>query len=134
MAETNTPAFSVYYDQSCPLCRQEIAFYRRRVGAHAIDWIDVSQPHNAPTEISCQQAMARFHVRTQAGELVDGGRAFVLLWQQLPAFQWLGRIFDTPITGWSVRLAYNLFLPLRPRLQTLFRGPDHAVDQNGNRK
>ena len=105
------------------MCRSEIAFYQRRSGADAIDWIDVSQPDNAPAEISCAQAMARFHVRTKSGALVDGGVAFVQLWKQLPAFRWLGIVFDTRPTRWIINTAYNLFLPLRPRLQTLFREP-----------
>lgn len=121
MTEHKTTKFSVYFDQSCPMCRREIAFYQRRSGADQINWIDVSQPKNAPAEISCQQAMARFHVRTKTGQLLDGGAAFVQLWKQLPGFRWLGLLFDTPAARWIINSAYNLFLPVRPRLQALFR-------------
>ena len=36
------PALTVFYDGSCPLCRREIDFYRRRRGAARIDWLDIS--------------------------------------------------------------------------------------------
>ena len=103
------------------MCRREISFYQRRRGADEIDWTDVSQPENAPTGVSCQQAMARYHVRTENGQLVDGGAAFVQLWKRLPGFKWLGLLFDTPPTRWIINTAYDLFLPFRPHLQALFR-------------
>ncbi|MEM9378009.1 MAG: DUF393 domain-containing protein [Pseudomonadota bacterium] len=112
--------FSVFYDESCPMCRKEIAFYRRRSGAEAIDWVDVSQPANVPDGLTCRQAMARFHVRTENGTLIDGGAAFAELWKRLPTLRWLGLISSTPLTRPVLNLAYNLFLPLRPQLQKLF--------------
>ncbi len=30
---------TVYYDGTCPLCRREIAFYRRCAGATSIVWV-----------------------------------------------------------------------------------------------
>ena len=120
--------FAVYFDASCPMCRSEIAFYQKRKGADAIDWVDVSQPENAPSEISCADAMARFHVRKTSGELVNGGVAFAHLWKQLPSFRWIGLLFDTSATRWMINGAYNLFLPLRPHVQALFR--TEAPSQN----
>ena len=37
------PALTIYYDGSCPLCRREIAFYRRLRATMRLDWVDVSQ-------------------------------------------------------------------------------------------
>ena len=110
------------------MCRSEIAFYQQRSGADAIDWIDVSQPDNAPAEISCEAAMARFHVRTETGELVNGGIAFAHLWKQLPSFRWLGLAFDTPVTRWILNVAYDLFLPVRPHLQKFFQDKSPTKD------
>jgi predicted DCC family thiol-disulfide oxidoreductase YuxK len=133
LTKPETGKFSVYFDQSCPMCRTEIAFYQRRSGAENIDWIDVSQPGNAPAEISCAEAMARFHIRTTRGELVNGGAAFAHLWKQLPAFRWLGLAFDTIATRWILNLAYDLFLPLRPHLQGLFRSRAKPLDARDGR-
>lgn len=120
MNQTNP--FTVYHDGSCPLCRAEIAYYRRQRGSEAIDWVDVSDPANLEghTGLSCRQAMARFHVRRRDGALIDGGRAFLLLWKQLPAFRWAGRLLDVPPFRWLVGGLYEVFLPLRPALQRLF--------------
>ncbi|MHA7900757.1 MAG: thiol-disulfide oxidoreductase DCC family protein [Henriciella sp.] len=114
-------AFTVYYDASCPMCRAEIGFYRKRRGAEAIDWVDVSNPRNAPIGLSCEQAMARFHVRNIDGQLINGGAAFAELWKQMPSFRWLGLAFSIPPLRWLLNVAYNLFLPIRPHLQGLFR-------------
>jgi len=109
--------FAVYFDGSCPMCLSEIAFYQKRRGADQIDWVDVSEPAHAPDDLSCDAAMARFHVRRRDGQLVDGGAAFAELWRQLPAFKWLGVALIYPPGRWIANLAYNLFLPIRPKLQ-----------------
>lgn len=123
MSADDQSKFTVYYDRSCPLCRREIAFYQRRSGADRIDWIDVSQSENAPADLSCRAAMARFHIRKTDGQLMDGGAAFAELWKHLPVFRPIGLVFSVPPLRWVINLAYNLFLPLRPYMQGLFRSP-----------
>jgi predicted DCC family thiol-disulfide oxidoreductase YuxK len=103
------------------MCRAEISFYRKKPGADAINWVDVSEPSNVPSDLTCEQAMSRFHVRTSEGDLIDGGMAFVALWSQLPSFNWLGKVFSLPGMRWVVDRAYDWFLPVRPHLQKVFR-------------
>ncbi|WP_189499639.1 thiol-disulfide oxidoreductase DCC family protein [Algimonas arctica] len=118
----STPGrFSVFYDNTCPMCRSEINFYRNKSGADAINWFNVSKPSNVPRDLTCEQAMARFHVRTIDGNIIDGGMAFVALWCQLPSFNWLGKIFSLPGIRWVVDRAYGWFLPVRSHLQKFFR-------------
>lgn len=114
---------TVYFDGACPLCRREIAFYRRRRGADAIAWIDVSGPTSKrPASDLCRDAaLKRFHVRTADGRLVSGGRAFAELWAVLPAFRFIGRVFRRPPMVWALEAAYRAFLPLRPAMQRLVR-------------
>ncbi len=116
-------ALCVYFDGSCPLCRREIAFYRRRRGAERIDWIDVGRPGaGAPAaDLSREDALRRFHVRDREGRLRSGGAAFAHLWSELPGFAPWGRLFRTRLLAPVIEAAYALFLPLRPRLQRLFR-------------
>lgn len=109
--------FTVYYDGSCPLCIKEISFYRRLKDADKIHWEDVSTGSLSLEDLSCDKAMARFHVRDKDGTLIDGGRAFIALWKELPAFRLLGTVCSIPIIRWSVDKAYNIFLPIRPHLQ-----------------
>lgn len=118
-----TKRFTVYFDGSCPLCIREIGYYQRRSGADQIDWVDVSEGTFCTVDLSCTAAMAKFHVRGADGTLYGGGEAFARLWRELPAFQWLGRLFVLPGFRHALNVGYKLFLPLRPSLQRLARGP-----------
>lgn len=113
------PILTIYYDGSCPLCRREIAFYRRLPAAAQLDWVDVSAG-NTPldADLSCEAAMRRFHVRDNSkGQLLSGGAAFARLWRALPGWRVLGWCFAWPPLSWALEAAYRAFLPLRPRLQ-----------------
>ncbi|MBX3507758.1 MAG: DUF393 domain-containing protein [Parvibaculum sp.] len=111
----------VYYDGSCPLCRREIDFYRRREGARAINWVDVSKADYAGGDGAPERetAMKRFHVKRADGALVSGGAAFAELWVALPALRPIGILFRYPPFSWAITIGYRLFLPLRPWLQKL---------------
>lgn len=115
------PALTIYFDGSCPLCRREIAFYRRLRGAGQLDWLDVSAGAPLGQGLSCEQAMRRFHVRDAQGRLFSGGAAFARLWCALPGWRLLGWAMSVPPLSWGLELAYRAFLPLRPRLQRVVR-------------
>jgi len=115
------PLLSVYFDGSCPLCRREIAFYRRLRGAELLEWLDVSAGAPLGQGLSCEQAMRRFHVRDAQGRLWSGGAAFARLWRALPGWRLLGWAMAWPPMSWALELVYRAFLPLRPRLQRLVR-------------
>lgn len=120
MSDTLTPpALTVYFDGSCPLCRREIAVYRRLPAAAALCWVDVSMGQPLGEDLSCQAAMRRFHVRDGQGRLFSGGAAFSRLWRALPGWRVLGWCFAWPPLSLLLELAYRAFLPLRPRLQRL---------------
>lgn len=108
---------TVYYDASCPLCRREIALYRRRADAR---FVDVSDPANVPAELAPDEAMARFHVR-EGDTLVSGAAAFAALWRATRGLRLLGRLAELPGVRPALDLAYTLFLKLRPRLQRWVR-------------
>lgn len=113
----SSPVLTVYHDGSCPLCRREIALYRRLPGADRLQWVDVSEAAPLGEGLSCQAAMARFHVRDSQGRLFSGAAAFSRLWRVFPAWRWLGWVSAWPPMSWLFELAYRLFLPLRPTLQ-----------------
>ena len=113
------PELTVYFDGSCPLCRREIAFYRRHPAADRLAWVDVSAPAALGEGLSCEAAMRRFHVREPEGRLLSGGAAFARLWRALPGWRALGWLFAWPPLSWALEAAYRAFLPLRPRLQRL---------------
>ena len=113
------PRLTVYFDGSCPLCRREIAMYRRLPAADALCWVDVSTAQALGEGLSCEAAMRRFHVRDAQGRLFSGGAAFARLWRCLPGWRLLGVCFSWPPLSAVLELAYRAFLPLRPGLQRL---------------
>lgn len=112
-------ACTVYYDGACPLCRSEIAFYRRRAGADSILWVDVADAaeEDLGPGLNAAQAMSRFHVRLPSGRLQSGAAGFAALWSALPGFHWLGRFATAAPVVWALEWAYQAFLRLRPWLQ-----------------
>ena len=116
-----TSELTIYFDGSCPLCRREIALYRRVPGADRLQWVDVSAGAMLGEGLSCEAAMRRFHVRDDSGRLLSGGAAFARLWRALPGWCVLGWCFALPPMSWGLELAYRAFLPLRPGLQRMAR-------------
>jgi 3-demethoxyubiquinol 3-hydroxylase len=112
----------VLFDGSCPVCSREIAMYQGLTPRTPIAWVDVSQPgQDLPKGKSPQQLMSRFHVVTRSGEVVDGARAFVHLWQQLPRWRYLAGLAQLPGVVQLMELAYGLFLRWRPTVQRWFK-------------
>lgn len=110
------PALTVYYDGACPLCRVEIAHYRRQQGADALRFVDVAGPAACGPDLSREQALARFHVRDADGRLLSGAAAFVSIWARLPRWRWGARIAALPPVLALLELGYRAFLPIRPAL------------------
>ncbi len=93
-------AAEVFYDGACPVCRREIAVYKRMAAAGDAPlsrdgaWIDVSDPAAAPDGLDRDALLRRFHVRRANGEVVSGAAAFVAVWRATPSLAWIGRIVD----------------------------------------
>jgi len=115
------PAAIVYFDGSCPLCRAEIALYRKQAKAETLCFVDASGPA-APLgeDLDRHRAMRRFHVRKEDGRLVSGAAAFVEIWKQLPGWRWAARAAAIPGMLVILEMAYRLFLSARPYLTRLF--------------
>jgi len=117
-------AATVYFDGSCPLCRAEIAHYRRQVKAGTLCFVDVSNPTVALGEdLDQEQAMRRFHVRREDGRLVSGATAFVEIWKRLPRWRWVARATVTLGLLPLLETAYERFLTARSHVARLFAIP-----------
>lgn len=112
---------TVCFDGSCPLCRAEIGYYRRKDRSGALRFVDVSEPDALiPDGLTQQQVMERFHVRTGNGQLISGAAAFIEVWVRLPRWRWAARAAALPGTLALFELGYRFFLPARPALATIF--------------
>lgn len=118
----NEGAVTVYYDGACPLCRAEIAQYRKMGGP--VDYADVSAD-GVPQDLTRQEALARFHVRGDDGTLYSGFAAFAALWRALgrerPWLRPVAALASTRPVLFLGERAYRLFLPVRPHLQRFLK-------------
>ena len=112
----------VFYDGACPICQREIGYYQTCRGAEAIDWVDVSGADalRLPASLDQETALARFHVQTETGKVLDGAAAFVALWGRLERFRLLEKLLNNRPTLWLLNQVYALLLKVRPALQRLF--------------
>ena len=83
----------VFFDGACPLCRREIAHFRRLRGAQRLRWVDIARDPGtlAAYGLDPAAAMARFHVLDGRGHWQTGAWGFAELWSHLPAYRWLAR-------------------------------------------
>jgi predicted DCC family thiol-disulfide oxidoreductase YuxK len=112
---------TIYYDGSCPLCATEIRHYRDQDSEQELAFVDVSDTGvQLPPDLSRQRAMARFHVMSRDGQLIDGARAFVAVWASLPKWRWAARAAALPGVMRVLDMAYSVSLPVRPAISRVF--------------
>ena len=118
----------VFFDGGCPLCRREIAHYRRIDTGQRLCWVDaVSEPEALKTHgLSLQAAMAELHVLDGNGCWQRGIDAFLVIWQQLPAYRWLAKMVTTLGLRRPLAFAYRHFATWRNRR----RCGDHGCAAN----
>ena len=116
------PCVNVMYDGSCPLCVREVQHYQQLKANQPLHWVDVSAPTAVlPEGKTSAELMQRFHVQTAEGRLLDGARAFVHLWQQLPGWRCLAMVCRLPGVVPLMEVTYNVFLRYRPALQRWYK-------------
>ena len=112
---------TVYFDGSCPLCRAEIGYYRRKDHSGALCFVDVSEPDAlVPEGLTQRRAMERFHVSAGNGQLLSGAAAFIEVWARLPRWRWAARAAALPGAITALEFGYRVFLPARPFIARLF--------------
>ena len=120
---TDWPAIpTVFFDGSCPLCRREIAHYRRSRHADRFAWVDLScdQATLEVHGLSRQKAMERLHVLDASGNWQIGAWAFAELWSHLPGYRVLASLLrHTGLLPPLDRL-YNVFARQRSRRRSTF--------------
>ena len=119
--ESEVPKSTVFFDGSCPLCRAEIGYYRRKDQAGALCFVDVSETGAAtPEGVTQRRALERFHVRSGDGRVLSGAAAFVEIWTRLPRWRWAAKAASLPGALAALELGYRMFLPVRPFISRVF--------------
>ncbi len=113
MVQDPLAASEVFYDGACPVCRREIAVYRKIPRLGGVTWTDVSDPDVVLQGLDRETALRRMHVLRANGEIASGAMAFTAIWRNLPALRWLARLAEVPPFAQMAELAYRGFLRLR---------------------
>jgi demethoxyubiquinone hydroxylase (CLK1/Coq7/Cat5 family)/predicted DCC family thiol-disulfide oxidoreductase YuxK len=113
---SSSAACTVYFDGACPLCRREIAHYRRRAAGADIAWVDASTCDEDALggDLPRAAAISRLHVREADGTLASGASAFNAIWARVPGYRWLAAVTSRRPSLRLLELAYAGFLRLRP--------------------
>ncbi len=109
---------TVWFDGGCPLCRREIALFRRLDRRGASRFVDIgTQAVDCP--IDRARLLARFHAQECGQPVVSGAAAFAAMWRAIPLLRPLGELARLPVLLWAFEQAYLGFLRIRPSLQRL---------------
>jgi predicted DCC family thiol-disulfide oxidoreductase YuxK len=116
MQSVEHPQPTLYYDGACPVCLREVAMYRKQRGAEAVCWVDAARCDalDLGPGLTRDAALRRLHLRRPDGALVSGAAAFAELWQALPRWSWLGRLFASAPALGLLEAGYRAFLAVRP--------------------
>lgn len=88
---------TVYYDESCPMCRAEMHNFMRRDRDGIVCFVDASAPDFVPPAgHSTAQMMRLLHLHTADGRWLVGVEAFSLLYRRL-GLPWVARVLDAPV-------------------------------------
>lgn len=107
----------VFYDGDCPLCRREIAHYRRIDKGARFCWVDAAGEPNilAGYGLTLEAAMAELHVMDADGQWQRGIDAFLAIWAHLPRYRWLVWLVSFPGLHRLLSFAYRHFAVWRNR-------------------
>jgi len=107
----------VFYDGGCPLCRREINHYKQFASDGIIHWIDIFHDDSllGRFNLGADEAMRRFHVIDQAGNVTRGAAAFLVLWQALPGYRYLAKLIALLHLSPILELGYEWFAKRRYR-------------------
>ena len=107
---------TVWFDGACPLCRREIALFRRLDRARRIRFVDVAaegQAEHCPLDRAT--LLARFHAR-EGTQMLSGAAAFAAMWRAIPVLRPLGLAARNARVLDLLERLYLRFLRHRPAL------------------
>ena len=109
----------VYFNNSCSICKLEIDHYKKI--SKNIDWVDIStcKDSEKQTGLNVDNLYRRMHV-IEDGKLISGSKSFLIIWEKIPKYKFLKRIFENPIIFHIFNIFYEIvayFLYLKSKLK-----------------
>ena len=84
----------VFFNNSCSICRFEINHYKK-VSDSSLEWIDITNNDEAlkATSKSQKELLRRLHI-IDDWKVIEGAKAFVIIWSKIPKYKFLYKIFS----------------------------------------
>jgi predicted DCC family thiol-disulfide oxidoreductase YuxK len=114
----NSQKTTVYFDGLCHLCSREINHYRKMKGSENINFVDITSSafDSAKENLDPVRIHQSMHVRDKFGQIHVGVDAFIAIWGELPALQFLVPIARIAPVHLLLRSFYSVFAKIRPLL------------------
>ena len=98
----------VFFNNSCNICRTEINHYKKH-SKENIEWVDVTNNKEAQqiTSKSYKQLLRRMHV-IQNGKLIEGAEVFLIIWKNIPKYNFLYKIFNNKPMFFLLEIFYEI--------------------------
>ena len=98
----------VFFNNSCNICRTEINHYKK-YSDNNIRWIDVTDNKEAQniTSKSYRELLRRMHV-IQDGKVIDGAESFLIIWKNVPKYNFLYKIFKIKPLFFILNIFYEI--------------------------
>lgn len=99
----------ILYNERCPICRAEIAHYRKRAAAAQAPLMfeDLNTADLGGWQLSADQAKRRLHAALPDGHIISGIPAFAAIWAALPGMRWLAWFVMLPVIRPLADIVYN---------------------------
>jgi len=112
----------VFFNNSCNICKAEINLYKKQ-NVRDIEWVDVTNNKSAEleTQKNSKALLRRLHVK-DGNKIISGAEAFLLVWKQIPKYNFLYKFFKIPIIFNLFSFFYEIaafFLYLKNKKQLL---------------
>ena len=98
----------VFFNNSCNICRTEINHYKKHSDG-SLEWVDVTDNQDAQqlTSKSYRDLLRRMHV-IQDGRVIDGAESFLIIWKNIPKYNFLYKIFKIKPLFFFLNIFYEI--------------------------
>ena len=98
----------IFFNNSCNICRAEISHYKK-YSDKKVEWIDVTNNEEAQkvTSKSYKELLRRMHV-IQDGKVIDGAESFLIIWKNVPKYNFLYKIFKIKALFFLLNIFYEI--------------------------
>jgi|TARA_B110000495_G_scaffold61561_1_gene52345 predicted DCC family thiol-disulfide oxidoreductase YuxK len=98
----------VYFNNSCNICKAEINLYKKQ-NPQDIEWVDITNNKRAEleTQKNDKTLLRRLHVK-DGNNVIEGAKAFLLVWKKIPKYKFLYNFFKTPVIFSLFSFSYEI--------------------------